>query len=297
MANGKIYLPISGIILNDEFMNLIESYGSYAHMVDVDSGVIINRIETFNFISYLNKNNLFNNLVFSVNNDGGLKLNDINGTDHVQKAYDLSDNSNHIEQTTASKQPKLTLGGFKGDGDVVGLDGGNILDGMSAMTFICWVKFNRTYTTGSDFNLGMTLVVKGADFLVGNTNQVYSIGWDTRSDRDNINFFHTPEDGESNVQIFIDDMSTKVSTGDWVMITGTWDGATTTHRIYLNENIEGEELNGNATMQVLSDRNFHLMGNTARSLDGTITNVMMFNKALSAAEITDLYNYTKHKYE
>jgi trimeric autotransporter adhesin len=74
-----------------------------------------------------------------------------------------------------------------------------------------------------------------------------------------------------------------VTTGNWVNLTATNDGSTT--RIYVNGNLENsypETLTTGGSDLVIANKNFM----------GSIDDIRIYNRAISAAEISAIYNFT-----
>ena len=87
--------------------------------------------------------------------------------------------------------------------------------------------------------------------------------------------------------------TTVLTTGVWYFTAYTYDG--TTSRLYLNGNIEGtatETLNTVNTPFSVGKRGF----NSNSNMSGFISNVQIYNRALSAQEIKQNYNATKKRY-
>ncbi len=156
---------------------------------------------------------------------------------------------------------------FDGSNDYVTVGNGSSLDITNAITISAWVKLDSKASGSHRF------VVK---------NNAYYFDWD---EDDGYFYFRFYDSGSSLITTRY--ASSNFSTGTWYYLAGTYDR--TTARYYVN----GAQVHTQAsTNAIASNSNNVNFGANAGSqpFPGTLDDVRIYNRALSAAEVQTLYN-------
>ncbi|MBW2974917.1 hypothetical protein KY366_04330, partial [Candidatus Woesearchaeota archaeon] len=224
------------------------------------------------------------------------RMDDINGsgdpTDYIGK-------NNGTAIGNAAQTTSGFLGdGFDFDGDddrVIAPDDASI-SGLSAITVSFWVNFNDL-GTGDDIN-----------FIVAKSNWASQREWRFRThgstDPSNSVIWHISNDGNSPATantVYV--LKSSLSTNTWYHFTGTYDdndGDALKFYIdgILKDSGTGEPggiFDGSANFSIGSSGN-NGAGNARDDFNGTIDDVIIFNRSLTAEEIAALYANTSTKY-
>jgi hypothetical protein len=172
------------------------------------------------------------------------------------------------------------------------------------------------YTTALDFNSTNTFVNVGAlsNFITNNVTVSLWANFDTlpssydgnllisaqgTSWDQGLGFVNTNPSG--NIRFFIEnwdnspagtggfvDNTTTITTNQWYHFCGTWDGSTV--KYYINGDLQGS---ASYTGSITTTHNL-LIGtayNPANGIDGKISNTAIFNSALTATQVSSLFNF------
>jgi uncharacterized protein (TIGR02145 family) len=212
---------------------------------------------------------------------GYWKLDDASGTN----ATDSSGNGN---TGTLTNGPTWTTGmvdgaaNFDGTNDYVSVGNQSVYDITGAITISAWVKMDSFKSGGS--SLSDPIVGKWA-YSVGNQR-----GYDLRFFNGNTLPMFVVTDGVDYDSI---QSTISVSTGVWKHIVGVWyPGGSNNLQIYVNGKVT-QKTNSYASLGV-SPNALHIGHNfvNAAYLDGSIDEVRVYNRALSADEVARLYRTT-----
>lgn len=157
---------------------------------------------------------------------------------------------------------------FDGNDDYITFNTNTNITGVQSRTLCAWAKFNST-TTSVVCGIGLP------DFF-----QLFEI-----------HAYQGKITGHRYGSEVIG--TTTLSTGVWYHTAFSYDGATS--KIYLNgilENSKNETLSTANTALTIGKKGYSANSN----MNGFISHVQLYNRALSAAEIRDLYNATKGRY-
>jgi hypothetical protein len=198
-----------------------------------------------------------------------LALDEASGT----TAQDSSGNDNDAEVINASWVVGVSGNAldFDGAGDYADLGNKPAFNLSSAFTVATWVRF-------SAFG-DRTIVAKGYDGSLVQYNFRYLWG----------DFCFTTWDGSSN---YGSCTSSNWSTGTWYFLVGSYDG---TWHTYVNGLEDSNEMNDIGATPKYNGRDTYLgaldnNGTPAYFLNGTLDDVRIYSRALSAAEVSALYD-------
>ena len=190
-----------------------------------------------------------------------------------------ADNSGNGDTGTLQNSPTWTTGkysgalDFSGTNQYVSVADANFLD-LTNGSVAAWIKRD---TSGA----WHSIVAKGGS----NNNYDHNYGFEIR---DTNVLLCAVGDGVSGGHAAVLNTTATISTGTWYHVACTWDGSTM--RIYING---AESVNGSQSGLVPAANTSPLYigqfgGNTDR-FDGLIDDVRVYNRALSAQEVADLY--------
>lgn len=189
---------------------------------------------------------------------------------------DLSGNYNGIQTDVTYPVGYFDLAGsFNGSSSRVVTP---ITSNFSNVSVSCWVNFNAF--GGGD----STLIHKG--FYISSDNSQY-IHLRYEAYGNNRLTFWIRNNNTYNTGAI---SNVSISTGVWYHVVGTYDSSGTA-KIYVN-GVKGIDATGGPT---ITNSNAWRMGSqrdSANDLNGSLDQVRIFNKALSASEVTTLYNET-----
>ncbi len=157
---------------------------------------------------------------------------------------------------------------FDGADDYITLSSNSNITGIQARTLTAWAKFNQT-----------------------NTSVVCGIGLPDFFQLFEIHAYQNKMTGHRYGSEVIG--TTTLSTGVWYHAAFSYDGSTS--RIYVNgilENSKDETLNTANTPLTIGKKAYSANSN----MNGLVSNVNFYNRALSAQEIKQNYNATKKRY-
>ena len=166
---------------------------------------------------------------------------------------------------------------FDGTNDYVTVPHNSILDNENALTIECWI--NTSFDATFPGEIGV--VRKGSGSASGWSNA----GWSIRLRDDIPAIAFRKKDDTGYWDLYTGD---KIIDGNWHHIVGTFD--TTTLRKY----VDGVETQSTSTGQAYLTTTENLeIGRISAYLDGSISNVKLYNVALSAANVKELYDDSK----
>jgi hypothetical protein len=166
---------------------------------------------------------------------------------------------------------------FDGTDDYVTIPHNLILDNENALTIECWI--NTSFDAAFPGEIGV--IRKGSGSASGWSNA----GWSIRLRDDIPAIAFRKKDDTGYWDLYTGD---KIIDGNWHHIVGTFD--TTTLRKY----VDGVQTQSTSTGQAYLTTTENLeIGRISAYLDGNISNVRVYNKALSAANVKELYDDSK----
>ena len=196
------------------------------------------------------------------------------------EAKDISGNNNNgnlVGNTAWNSSGKYGSGlTFDGAGDYVNVTNSPTISvTTNALTLSAWIKL--------DYNM------QAIDIIVDKKGEIWALQGSQQGDGTKIQFDISTAGSQSKL-----DTNTQFTTkGVWYHIAGTWDG--TTMRIYVN-GMQENAMNKSGTLAT-NNNDFVIGGyDTTSGYDfkGGIDEVMIFNRSLSASEITALYSNSPH---
>tara|TARA_Y100000590_G_scaffold271798_1_gene305105 strand:- start:491 stop:5827 length:5337 start_codon:yes stop_codon:yes gene_type:complete len=197
--------------------------------------------------------------------------------------YDAAGNAASTSQSnnTASLSATGKSLSFDGSNDYVSIADADELDGMANLTVQFYVKWDAyPYQTN---NKGVHLVEK---WQTANANATGSYSFYTHHDADNLTFMVKTQNAQTGVNIAL---SSNMDLDKWYLLTGVYDGS----KVYIyidgtkkaEANITGTIASTTYPLEFANQNN-----NNTKFFDGSIDEVALWDDALSAAEITALYN-------
>ena len=273
--------------------------GTFPHIlyVEVPSNVGVTANDVASFETYLAANSIVikrciaDNLKLWVHN--GLVKTRTSGSDlFVTKAYDISGEENDAVQATTSYQPKLVSDGMEFDGsdDYLEVNDDESLQ-ITEITVAVWVKANNLIDN-------IPTVISKYDYGINERS------WAIRLRRPTGRFrvMLGAEDGNS---------ISKQYEGETVVVDGTWHHLLFTFKqdslqLYadgqkeettINDDLDYTVNNLNTANGVSTTIGAYLnSGARDRILNGNVNDSRIFNKVLSASEISAIYNASKGFY-
>jgi NADH:ubiquinone oxidoreductase subunit len=219
-----------------------------------------------------------------VQGGGGGSVNLESGLQAFYKLSDTSDSSGNNRTLTNNGNVSFASGKL---GNAAVFDGSNFLQSnvqqpSTAMTVSVWAKLNNT--NGPRFLI---------DSVTGNNWSGGGFGITTDNGSVNSYVFHGGEGGEG-VALSTGSVDLTLSTDVWYHIVGTHDTSTGLGKLYINGSLNNsvqhnrnDPFGGNRTNPVAFGSN---ADGTYGLLDGQIDAVGIWNRALSEAEVAELYN-------
>jgi hypothetical protein len=203
--------------------------------------------------------------------------------------YDKSGNSNNGTLTNGPTFSSENGGSivFDGSNDYVISNVGTTLDiGTTiSVTFSCWIK----YTTSATNYTGLV-----AKATVGNNTGVQMLLYNNKL---SCEVASTPSNFISPLTGLVG--TTTLNTGQWYNTILTVNRSNNTVSAYVNGVLESSQSNAAVSTSNLTSGTNLLIGserNSSLFLNGKISNVHIYNKALSAAEILQNYNALKSRF-
>ena len=189
---------------------------------------------------------------------------------------DLSGNYNGVQTDVTYPQGYFDLAGaFNGSSSRIVTP---ITTNFSNVSVSCWVKFN-SFSAGDS-----TLLHKGF-YISGSNSQYMHLRYEAYGNN-RLTFWIRNDDAYNNGAI----SNVSISLNVWYHVVGTYDSSGTA-KIYVNT-VSGINSTGGSTMTNTDSWRMGSQRDTANDLNGSIDQVRIFNKALSAGEVTTLYNET-----
>lgn len=169
-----------------------------------------------------------------------------------------------------------------GTDDLISVPDNAALDITGPITLAAWVNFD-SLSVGNDEN---RLFYKGS----GNYgNNLYTL--DVKDGLFNMTFGTDPNTLCNASNEYCVDSATTVSTGTWYHVVATYDGSI--GRMYINGALDNSNV---FTHTATANSDTLVIGGRSGSidmLDGIIDDVRIYNRALTATEVTSLYNATR----
>ena len=215
--------------------------------------------------------------------DGTVDTLQVLGDTSCIAAYQLDGNANDLSGNYSGEPNNVSYG--VGEFDLAGVFNGSssiitnsnqvIPNGASSISF--WYNNNG---------------LNGANYIIGNGVATASKGITSTFGSDRFGVFI----GKGTTAPAIEFSSTNTfSNSSWYNVTITWDGTTSTNavKLYVNGQLEGQGTSNTSSAGIGSYSSFGIGGvNGGAYAAGSIDQVRIFNKALSAGEVTTLYNET-----
>ena len=157
--------------------------------------------------------------------------------------------------------------------------GQSIISGLSAFTIEVWVKLDQT-------NSPMNVIYH--EWHIGDNAVLFRVQSNT------MQFYVRKSDDSGNIGGNFDSFT---DTTNWNHIVGTWDG--TTLKVHVNGTAMSTTYTGTGSVHATTINNAfigHYGNPAAYYLDGKISKLAIYNKALSASEITQNYNALKNRF-
>ena len=179
------------------------------------------------------------------------------------------------------------FGAYNFDGSDDYILSNNVIDvsEFNEITLSVWVKYNEP------IRLSNTNIIdwEGSD----------DFGFYSRGSSSNELRFIYRNNTEEGSRVSIFSLDTKINQNEWTLITGTINIAEDTVSIYLNgELFTTNEFKGTgfSTTQLNRKMVIGARGSKTSNFNGSIDEVMIFNKSLSATEVLNLYNQTRKNF-
>jgi len=212
----------------------------------------------------------------------------------VLDSYESSDVENDIVLVSRRNGSAVWSGNSNNgskQGDAKQVDNGKFGKGFSFDGDGDWVDVGRDSSLNLKTSLTLSVWVKPATITGGLLQAFTKSGgyyWIGTSDANARFLIYTGNN---------DDLTGGISltTTGWHHIAGTWNNANNTMRLYVNGVLD----NTSVTSGDISDSASAILrmgGDTGSVFNGTIDEVMIFNRSLSASEIMGLYNATRVSY-
>lgn len=151
----------------------------------------------------------------------------------------------------------------------------NRLQPTNALTLSLWVK--PTQTQGSYAK------------IVSRASQTdYAYNLDTSSSGTKFRFYVANNTASS---YYIVTRSTTIEVNKWVHLVCTFDGSVC--KMYENGKLASTTATSAGTVTMVQNSNTTMLGMTSGGFIGNVKQFMLFDRALSAAEATELYNYQR----
>lgn len=210
------------------------------------------------------------------------------------KVYDVSGNSNNGYFQGGSTSTAKTLGkigqamNFDGVNDMVNAGSGSTLDDLPGLTYMGWIK-PRSAGGG-----------RGTLFAKVNSSNVQGLTYvffDNVTATNGISFLRDT----LTTDISYTTTNNAVSLNEWAHVAVTWDGTVNTVgnvKIYINGVQSSYQISENGIGSLESDagNDFTIGGRvlvgSERYFDGLIDDVRVYNRAVSATEVKQIYNAT-----
>ena len=214
--------------------------------------------------------------------------------DYVPKLYDLSGNGADVARSDDNRQPKLDTKGidFKDNGNNINIispsDAINPnLHGASAITVIMWL-YPQAFAAGTGRNA----------YYNGRCNGLGMYYFEA-TDSGTLRVFARSQSTDTSQEL---SSSSKATSTEWQMITLLINYATPTITIYRNASSIGSAsvtFGSTTYVRTLDTTTDFIWGLVAAGRDpnATMNDLRIYNTALSATEISDIYNQTKYLYE
>jgi len=230
---------------------------------------------------------IYNNCLFYVDSQAGMRKRSSGGLDYAVVAYDMSLKASDVSQSTDQYQPVITTNGLLYDDSddlliksFVDADDGNARFPITNVITICaWIYLDSTVSAaGRVISTGQAWNISGMPLATHNNSlRVYAVGA-----------------GDAEI-------SSQNMANAWYFIALTFDSAlpSANFKLYVNNN---PTPNGTVTrttnLSAVGNQPL-CIGNVAtviRSWKGTLDHISVFNKVLSQTELTSIFNLTKSRY-
>ncbi len=237
---------------------------AYFSRVAKGGGSIVNVAKTAELIDYLVTNSLYSNLLFGVSEIAGMTTRVDEDTTYITKLYDISASGKDATQETSTKQPILNATGILYDGNDDFLAAAPIITGLTSYTILAWLKI--VSTTGERHPFGFSPF------------QIYGLN------AAGIIFSAT------GIAI-----ATQLPASAWTMmsiVASNGVGTTVNNTANPSSNTDTDVVSPTADSLNIGTR----ITGASVAWDGYIGGFLVFNKALSGAEITGVTNAMAWRY-
>lgn len=222
----------------------------------------------------------------NIDTDGVIISNSLNVTGDVVIGNGSLNNSLGIPLSVMSEtyylKANISAGGifeFDGDGDYIQLPESQSLNGTGSHTIMGWAKSDNPTVTGIVFS-------KGSD----NPPFAHPDGWGMSLSYSNgIYWVAVVTTSPAVVQYNVNYGTTDA---DWHFLAGVFNNVTKNLSLY----VDGVIVNSSSTGSTLRTHNPSLIGASAATgltWNGSLDEVMIFNKSLSSGVVSEIYNLTK----
>jgi hypothetical protein len=196
---------------------------------------------------------------------------------------DLSRNNNNGALTNGPTFNSVNAGTvvFDGSNDYVTLARPSAIVTGGSISIVIWAKWTSTGTTVS------TIQCLLDNNHTGNPLQGFYI--QDRPDLSKFLTFGVRPQANSAISTF------QVGDGKWRHIVGTNDG--TTSRLYIDGSLNGSFTESGGLSTVQANINIGRSEGFGRYLNGNISQVLLYNRALTAAEVNQSYTATKGRFK
>ncbi len=197
---------------------------------------------------------------------------------HGSTAYDYSTNTNHgtLHNPNWPQGPGYALD-FNGTSNYVNAGNDVSLDITEEVTIVAWVTLNANAVGDDSWR---AIVSKGKD----EAYQLRKAG-SVSPDSFRLNIITT--EGSDSI-----DSNYKVEANKWIHVVATYSSVTGEMKLYVNGDIDKTETHSNGGLIEINSKNLRIgnRGDDSQYWDGKMDNVRIYNRALSAQEVEDLYN-------
>jgi hypothetical protein len=224
----------------------------------------------------------------------GLVKERVSGTDvFVENAYDISGNNYDYSNINTAQQPQLLTGFYSTD--ATRMDMGAILDGLSAISIVNWVKFDTVANGGTDAGTINGMVTKARNAATSFNITDYDVRYDRRTSEQKL-YFIVNNATNSPLTINVPNVPSVMGT-NWNMVTCTWRSSGTPNQQIYTNNVLRESSNLGVNNMRTSSETLKLNGsNDNRQLNGQISDIRIFERFLTATEIDAIFQATRGKY-
>lgn len=171
---------------------------------------------------------------------------------------------------------------FDGVDDYVNLGNSSIITTFTQLTINCWVRLTSLPTSSNQGRV----IIRGDDS--------YRLYWYFDSSVGNKLYFYSVDIGESTLSTSVSYPTSNFSTNTWYNINATYDGSST--NLFVNGVLVANSTGKSGTITGTNDMNLGRSNGNEYFLQGNMSLMQLYNRALSASEILQNYNATKSRF-